>query len=531
MDTISTRIQEVFADYAICKDKAAYGLFAGRNLPTFVKDYILNRFSKGEERDEKGIYEYLAAKMPLHSDSLMMRLLDGEQVNITTRILVQTKLDDGMVAFMLPDLNITAKMFIQPKVLTDNKNELVDGENWGNITMQYMPPEGKKKGHVLMTSYRSFNPYQNMNVKDFISKREFFSTEEWIDVLLTTMGYTPDSFTSEEAKFTMITRLLPAIEPNLNFIELGPKSSGKSYTYNNMSQHFRMISGKCTRAQLIYNHASKQYGAIKNHDLIVFDEVSTLSFDDRTGELQGFLKSFLEAGTASLANIKITSSCGIGLAGNIALTEELEPVNEDFQQLLPDIFRSSAMLDRFHLFIPGWKIPKISEGQIYYGWAIDTEVFSEYLHHMRTQSYSHKIFDELVGYDKKTAYLRHAKAVRKIASAYCKLLFPNVTTLEGLTEEDLATFKRLYDRYCLQPAIEARTYIYEQLKLVDSEYKNNGMPEFTIKGLEEAPEPDGTFNGEEEEYIDAEPDGTFNGEEEEYIDVEEKEQPKEDTNV
>lgn len=480
MNTISAKIQEAYIDYAICKDKSAYSLFAGRNLPTFVKDYILNRFSNGEERDEEGIREYLAAKMPQNSDSLMMRLLEGEQVNITTRIVVKTKLDDGMVAFMLPDLNITANMFIQSKVLVENKNELVDGENWGNITMQYMPPEGKKKGFVIMTSYKSFNPYKNLDFDDFQSRREQFSTEEWIDVLLTTMGYNPDSFGSLASKFTMITRLLPAIEPNLNFIELGPKSSGKSFTYNNLSQYFRMISGKCTRAQLIYNHATKQYGAIKNHDLIVFDEVSTLSFDDRTGELQGFLKSYLEAGTASLSDIKIVSSCGLGLAGNIALNEDMQPVNEDFQQLLPDIFRSSAMMDRFHLFIPGWKLPKISEGQLYYGWAIDAEVFSEYLHHMRTVTYSGNIFDELVDYDKSTAYVRHVKSVKKIATAYCKLLFPHIETLNGMAPEDLETFKRLYKEYCLAPAIEARSYIYEQCKLVDSEYKYNGMPQFTI---------------------------------------------------
>jgi ATP-dependent Lon protease len=246
-----------------------------------------------------------------------------------------------------------------------------------------------------------------------------------------------------------------------------------------------MISGKCTRAQLIYNHATKQYGTIKNHDLIVFDEVSTLSFDDRSGALQGFLKSYLEAGDASLANIRIVSSCGLGLAGNIALTEEMQPVCEDFQSVLPDIFRSSAMMDRFHLFIPGWRLPKISEGQIYYGWAIDAEVFSEYLHHMRTESYSQAIFDYLVEYDKKTAYVRHAKAIRKIASAYCKLLFPHVKSLEDMSEEDLATFKRLYNEYCLLPAIEARSYIYEQCKLVDGEYKHNTIPEFTIRDFDD----------------------------------------------
>ena len=481
MDTISSKIQEVFADYAICKDKAAYGLFTGRNLPTFVKDYILNRFSKGEERDEDGIREYLAAKIPQNSDSLMMRLLDGDKVNITTRIFVKTELGDGKVAFILPDINISANMYIHSKVLADNKNSLVDGENWGNITMQYMPPEGKRKGYVLMISYKSFNPYKNLDFEDFISRRMQFSTEEWIEVLLTAMGYAPDSFPSFEAKFTMIARLLPAIESNLNFIELGPKSSGKSFTYNNLSQYFRMISGKCTRAQLVYNHSTKQYGAIKNHDLIVFDEISTLSFDDRTGELQGFLKSFLEAGTATLSNIKIVSSCGLGLAGNIALTEELKPVSEDFHSTLPDIFRSSAMLDRFHLFIPGWQLPKISEGQIYYGWAIDTEVFSEYLHHMRTETYSQRIFDELVQYDTKTAYVRHVKAVRKIADAYCKLLFPHVKSLTDLSHENLDAFKGLYKEYCLNPAIEARSYIYDQCKIIDSEYMQNVMPNFRIE--------------------------------------------------
>lgn len=495
METLSTRIQTAFSDYAILKDKSAYRLFAGRNLPAFVKDYILNRFTINGERDDAGIREYLAAKMPQNSDSLMMRLLDGELVNITTRVNIKTRLDDGMVAFMLPDLNISANMFILPKVLSDNKNELVDGENWGNITLQYMPPEGRKKGYVLMTSFKSFNPYKNLDFEDFISRRADFSTEEWIDVLLITMGYEPDSFSSMESKFTMITRLLPAIEPNLNFIELGPKSSGKSFIYNNLSQYFRMISGKCTRAQLIYNHSTKQYGAIKNHDLIVFDEVSTLSFDDRTGELQGFLKSFLEAGNASLANIKIISSCGLGLAGNIALTENLQPVNEDFMHILPDIFMSSAMLDRFHLFIPGWKLPKISAGSLYYGWSIDAEVFSEFLHYMRSETYSQDFFDELVKYDKKTAYVRHVKAVRKIASAYCKLLFPHVVSLEDMTEEDLNAFKVLYNEYCLLPALEARSYIYRQCKLIDGEFKQYGMPEFTI---ELAPEPEDDFAPEEE---------------------------------
>jgi ATP-dependent Lon protease len=158
-------------------------------LPTFVKDYILNKFSDGENRDEDAIREYLDAKMPQNSDSLTTRLLQGEMVNISTRIVVKTKLEDGKVAFMLPDQNMTSgNMFIHQKVFADNQNELLEGENWGNITMQYVAPEGKKKGFVLMTSYKSFNPYKNVNFEDFISRRGLFSTDEWIDVLLTAMG-------------------------------------------------------------------------------------------------------------------------------------------------------------------------------------------------------------------------------------------------------------------------------------------------------------------------------------------------------
>ena len=477
---ISEKIRDSFADYAVCKDKSAYSLFDGRTLPTFVKDYILNKFSDGENRDEDAIREYLDAKMPQNSDSLTTRLLQGEMVNISTRIVVKTKLEDGKVAFMLPDQNMTSgNMFIHQKVFADNQNELLEGENWGNITMQYVAPEGKKKGFVLMTSYKSFNPYKNVNFEDFISRRGLFSTDEWIDVLLTAMGYRPERFGSMEAKFAMMSRLLPAVEANMNFIELGPKSSGKSYVYNNMSRYIRMISGSCTRAQLVYNHATRQYGAIKKQDLIVFDEISTLEFDNK--ELENFLKGFLESGKASLSDIEIKSSCGLGLVGNVELTEEMLPLNEDFQNILPNIFRSSAMMDSFHLFIPGWKLPRITKGQIYYGWAIDAELFSEFLHFMRTRTDSKSIFEELVEYDESKADMRHVNAIEKIASAYCKLLFPHIKSLDSMSGEDIEIFKELYNMYCLKPAIESRTYIYEQCKLVDSEFKNYRMPEFRIR--------------------------------------------------
>ena len=475
-------IQTAFGDFAVYRDKASERLFAGRTLPNYVKDYILNRFSRGEERDDEAIRQYLAEKMPTDNDGLMRKLLSGEPVNITTRVMLNTDLADGKVTFYLPDHAINAKMFVSSSVLDEASDEISEGENWGNMTLQYMPPEGNRKGYVLMTSYRSFNPYVNVDFANLIECRKGLSIDEWIDVILATMGYDPDSFPTPESKFMMITRLLPMIESNLNFIELGPKASGKSFVYSNLSRHVRMISGKATRAQLVYNHSTKQFGAIKYNDLVVFDEASALEFDDRSQELQNFLRGFLEAGHASLSKIKLASACGIGLVGNIALTEDLKPLSSGFVDILPDLFRTSAILDRFHMFVPGWLLPKISEGQLYHGWTIDNEVFSEYLHYLRTETYSSAFFDELVTYDSANVYVRHSKAVRRVASAYCKLLFPHVKSLGELTPEELEYFKILYRDYCLIPAVNARTYIYNELKAIDPEFKSesNAMPVFTV---------------------------------------------------
>ncbi len=485
MSYISEKLKTVYPNRVIYVDKAAYSLFEGRNLPEFIKHFIMMKFSDEEtgEVDEAAVREYLATKMPVNCRNVMMRLMDGEVVNMTTRIYVKTELSAGKVSFSLPDVEINADMYIQSQVLDEHKDDLNDGENWGNISMMYVAPEGKKKGYVLMTSYKAFNPYKNVDFDELIEGRAQFTTEEWIDGLLVVLGYEPESFASQEAKLTMISRMLIAVETNLNVIEFGPKSTGKSYVYNNMSKGIRMMSNRCTRAQLIYNHATKQYGAVKTHDAVLFDEVSTMQFEDRDGELNGFFKVYLEDGKASLARVKIVSECGLGLVGNIALTDKMEPISENYTTCLPDLFCTSAMLDRFHYFIPGWKLGRVNMGQIYNGWTIDKEYFSEYLHYLRSESGYKKIFDEIVECAK-DADTRDYKAVSRVATAFCKLLFPHVRDLSELSPEDIEKFKELYDFYCLQPAVKGRATIRRQCHLIDKEFKAD-FPEFKIRKAEE----------------------------------------------
>lgn len=482
MSEISAKIKSVYSDYAVYKDKEANALFAGRTLPNYVKDYILNRYSVDGVRDDEAIREYLEAKMPRNRKEIKKRLMDGEAVNVTACVIIKLDLDKGRVTFTLPGIVETSSdMIISPQVLQDDDGDIVDGENWGNVTIQYVQPKGNAKGYIVMTSFKSFKPYKNLNFDNFIDLRTSLTTDEWIDVLIATLGYIPESFPSVDVKLAMLMRLIPYVEANLNFIELGPKSSGKSHVYSNLSKYTKMISGKCTRAQLIYNYSTKDAGPLQNHDVVVFDEVSSLSFESRgKDDIESFLKTYLENGRADLAKTTIESTCGMGLVGNIELTAEMVPVDDNFQRVLPDIFRSSAMMDRFHLFIPGWRLPKIMEGQLYNGWAIDAEFFSEYLHYLRTQTYGHTIFDELVTYDRRNSYIRHSNAVRRVASALCKLLFPHLRSVNELAPDDLSAFKALYGRYCLTPAIEGRTYIYNQCKTIDPEFTRTVMPEYSI---------------------------------------------------
>lgn len=476
MNDISSTIHKHFSDFAIYKDKSIDDLFAGRNLPLFVRDYILNRFSDGNKRDDDAIRKYLETKMRTDlSDWISRKIMDTKPVNITTRIIVKTNLVEKEVQFMLPDAylgadNRSIKMCIQQDVLEQNPNDLDDGEHWGNITIQYIPKEGKTPAKIMMTNFKSFNPYKNIDFNDFIARRSQLSINEWIDVLLTSMGYNPVAFADQEAKFTMISRLIPAIEPNVNFIELGPKMTGKSYVYGRISKHFRLMSGNVTRAQLIENHLTKDKGPIFFKDVIIIDEAKKFTCD--TPELTRILKHYLEDGIIRLLG-ESPCQCGFGFIGNLDCDETLHPIYDKYYKEIPKAFNDSAMLDRFHMFIPGWKVGKIGVKHVYYGWAIDTEIFSEYLHYLRTETFYSKYFDELITTEDQNSNpsIRHDKAIRKITSAYCKLLFPHIKSLNELNEDELALFKELYYNYCVLPAVEGRREIYKQCQLIDSEFR------------------------------------------------------------
>lgn len=478
-ENISSKIRTYFAPMAIYKDpNSTDSLFAGRNLPAFVKDYLLKRFINSEGAvDRGGLTTFLNKVIPQDPASVKDRLGMGEEITLLTRFTIYIDLVKSIRRFSIPDLGIKLNEGqIPPYIYERDKGELVDGEKWGIIKLCLMPDDGGKKNHVEMVDFKPFKPYKSVDVDYLREARKSFTTEEWIDVLISAMEYDADTFASMKQKLEFLTRLFIFIEPRLNVIELAPKGTGKSYVFGNLSKYGWIISGgKVTRAKLLYDKSKEQLGILCNHDYTAFDEIQTIVFQE-PAEIQAALKAYLEAGKTTIDNKEITSECGLMLMGNIPLDQNKKPINYRYFDSLPNSFRESALLDRFHCFIEGWYLPRISKNMIYKGWTINVEYFSEVMHAIRTENVYGMLFDQLVEYEA-NADMRDFKAVKRIATAAMKLFFPHWKTVADVDLRD-------FDTYCLQPAIYRRGIIKTQCHHIDPEFKTQ-MPQIRVCGLSE----------------------------------------------
>lgn len=472
---ISEKVRQHFAPMSIYKDpNSTDSLFAGRNLPAFVKDFLLKKFLNTDGTIDRGkLTSFLDMVIPKDASEVKDRLGRGDNLTLLVRFIVYIDLVKGVRRFAIPDLGIKLNEGIIPEyVYSQHTGTLVDGERWGIIKLCLIPDEDGKKNHVEMVDYKPFKPYKSVDVSYLREARKAFSTNEWIDLLLSAMEYNPDSFDNIHQKLEFLTRLYIFVEPRLNVIELAPKGTGKSYVFGNLSKYGWLVSGgKVTRAKLFYDKQKQQNGIIKNHDFTVFDEIQTITFQEPS-EIQAALKSYLESGKTTIDNNEFSSECGLMLMGNIQLTSNRRPQSHRYFDSLPVYFRESALLDRFHCFIEGWYLPRINKSMIYKGWTINVEYFSEILHALRTENSFGLLFDDLVVYDKK-ADMRDFKAIKKIATAAMKLLFPHWKTIEDVNIDD-------FDTYCLQPALTRRGIVKEQCYFIDPEFKTE-MPKFWIK--------------------------------------------------
>ena len=478
MSAIGEKIKQVFGSVAVYKNPANYEIFNGRNLPSFVKDYLIStHIAEDGSFKREALSRFLDAHIPRDNSAILARLRRGETLTLLTRFVITTSLAQNKTSFQIPDMGIKASDTLIPDYLIEQyPDDLIDGEKWGIMKIVYIEPAEGERGHVEMVKFKPFRPMQKLDINYVRYCRSQFTLEEWIDVLISAMEYTPSTFSGMTQKMEFITRLLPFIEPRLNMIELAPKGTGKSYVFGNLSKFVWLVSGgKVSRAKLVYDKSNKAPGIMRFYDMVAFDEIQTITFSDNS-EMQSFLKNYLEYGRATIDNYEFMSECGLMLLGNILLSENNLPINYKYFDTLPEVFKESALLDRFHGMIEGWLLPRVNVDMALQDWTLNVEFFSEVLHQLRTESVYSQIVDDLVDVPQ-GADMRHIKAVKRIATAYLKLLFPHVTTADQI---DLNDFNML----CLQPAIRRRDIVRQQCSFIDAESSfSKPMPEYRVKGL------------------------------------------------
>ena len=454
---------EVLAEVVINKSLIYQAGFGSRAIPTYVGEWIISRFLEGEEFSEDArsrIAQFIAKYLPAkgQKDQVKDSLLRQEPVNLLDDYSVGVNLTTGQRMLRIPFLDINNAHL--SALIVENNELLLTAGVWGVGELFYIPPAGsdRLKGEVWM---RDLKPFQvgTVDLDYYLECRQYFSLEEWRDLLVSSMGFNPLSHTVRQ-KTVLITRILPFVEPRLNLVELAPKGTGKSFVYDNLSRYGRVIGGgKVTPAVMFHNLASNTPGLVTRYDLIIFDEIQSIA-GDSAGELIAQLKVFLEAGKFSRGNTEATSEAGFVMLGNITLDEDHRPVHLDegiFREI-PNFLQETAFIDRLHGIIPGWELPRVSKNTPSHSLGFKGDFFGEVMHRLRREiRYADyvKLNMQLTGCDD----LRDRKAITRIATAYLKLLFP-----------DLKVSENEFIEYCVHPAVELRQRVRDELHKMDPEY-------------------------------------------------------------
>lgn len=447
----------------------------------------LTRWNEAYKEFPRYVLEYLVAKYvnpqdPVSGQKKIDMILTEHYVESGAKELVKSKIKEEGEYTLLGQLQVRLDasrdhywaevpvlgdnfVRISMKVLRDYGDALLAGGAWGTLTIEY-DPLYELKGKLYPFYIREFTPFQitRLSLDDYLEKRKLFTDDEWIDLLISSIGFNPWNFTRRE-KILMLHRLIPFVESNYNLIELGPRETGKTYTYRNTSNRSFVISGgKATPATLFYNVASRKIGILGQKDVVFFDEIANTNFTDPEATVS-ILKDYMQTGKYSRGPQEFHASAGIVLAGNIDTDiEKKKPADHYlhlFMTLPPELGDDSAFLDRLHAFLPGWEMPKIKPENYAVGYGFVTDYLAEIFSRLRRKNYqtvinAHVDFGGMTG--------RNQDAIKKTCAGLLKLIFPykNPDTIE---QEEL--------KICLDIAVESRQRILDQLAIAhSSEFKN-----------------------------------------------------------
>lgn len=467
-----SKVRSAFPNETISKSSTAATLMNFLDLPADVKQHLLQKFTDANGKlNAYELSEYVKT-MRLKAADWNIKLLEARhtakgQITLLTKVVIEFDYAKDQICFSLPEYGFPKKKgegLVDWSVVSEHKKQLLSSDGaWGELTLCY------DCGVVQLIYFKPLCPYV-CDLKKFQSGREKFETEEWIDVLLAGLNFNPESLDIDE-KLTLLQRFLPFVEKRLNMIELAIKGSGKSYCYSQLSTYNWLTSGTVSRATAFYNNVTKKVGYFSQYDNVIFDEVQTLKCAN-ADEMNGVLKPYLESGEIRIGNYCGAADAGLTLVGNIPVGQ-MDVENHNMFTTLPKMFKESAFLDRFALIIEGWKIGRFSEDRKFEGWGLSASYLTEMFHEMRDEFYYRAIVDDLLEVEG-DCDTRNFEAIKKICTAYLKLLFPHIKSAD---EIDVEEFKI----YCLEPAIRGRWGVLCQLRFLDEEYENVTMPKIKIR--------------------------------------------------
>jgi len=448
------KVQRAFGEYAV--DKRIANSVEFMRLPRYVVEYLIGEFmSRGDDWEEK-LRKFVARYYyePKYKDFVLHVLTTEGSVRIIDELKVWVHPRTGRHYAVLPSLAVRdAQIFME---IVENCPNVLTMGIWGLITLRYDPSAvGEEEGTPIIVT--DFIPFQApmIDVRLFREARQEFTLEEWVDVLVNTIGLNHERYSFRQ-KLVLLSRLVPLIEGNISLMEFGPRATGKTYIYRHVSHYTRIFSGgNISPAVLFYNLRTKVPGEVAIRDAVIFDEISKVRFTNPS-EMIGKLKDYMESGHYERGDKRGVSTCSLVFMGNIEVERREEgyvPV-EDFTYALPQDMRDSAFIDRVHGVLPGWELPKIRQVKYHLsqGYGLASDYFAEVLHEMRKESMVAKVGCCVEFSDNFT--IRDERAVKKIASGLLKLLFPH----EEWSKRDL--------RLIMDIAIEYRQRVRDWLHIL-----------------------------------------------------------------
>jgi ATP-dependent Lon protease len=465
MKSFETKARDYYGEVTINKGLMSKAGFGARAIPVYVGEWIVSQFVQDDDLTNEGreeIVQIISNFLPQKADKnvLLNRLKEQEEVQILDDFRINVNLDKNTYELSIPILDKNKEM-IQKSIVYENEMLLKTGM-WGLGTLRYIPPDGEdvKKGQIWMVD---FKPFQTPGVDlDYYKEcRKYFSMEEWIDLLISSCQFNPDIHSLPQ-KMLLLSRIIPLVQPRVNFTELAPKGTGKSFVYDNISRYAAVIpGGKLSAPTLFYNSSSKQLGLLPRYDVVVVDEVQKIQ-TDAAGEAMAGLKMYLESGRYRRATGDMgTSEAGFCMLGNITIGPDKMPLYESngiFKEL-PSALQESAFIDRIHGLIEGWFMPRITTKTPSKQIGFKGDFFSEVLHQLRTDLQ----YADYVTHSMRLPEcedMRDNKAIARIAEGYLKLLSPDLQ----ISEEE-------FIQYCVNPAVRMRQQIRDELSKLDHEFK------------------------------------------------------------